>query len=101
VSFTLALTVLPARNRRVLAPQAYFCQERAARCAPHAFHQPKIHRLWLVFLGCHGKSTQKRPLKPMVSKLPLHADTFFKFLLPTARCVSVTLSNEMLYGHFD
>ena len=40
----------------------------ATRCAPHAFHQPKIHRRWLVFLGCHGKSHQKRPLKPMVSK---------------------------------
>ena len=47
-----------------------FVKSEATRCASHAFHQPKIHRLWLVFLGCHGKSYQKRPLKPMVSKLP-------------------------------
>ena len=45
-----------------------FVKSEATCFAPHAFHQPKTHRLWLVFLGCHGKSHQKRPLKPMVSK---------------------------------
>ena len=41
-----------------------FVKSEATCCAPHAFHQPKTHRLWLVFLGCHGKSHQKRPWKP-------------------------------------
>ena len=49
------------------APQGNFCHERRSACTPLA----KNSSLALVFLECRGKSHQKRPLKPMVSTLPL------------------------------
>ena len=68
------LPFLPPAGEK--APQGNFCHERRSACTPLA----KNSSLALVFLECRGKSHQKRPLKPMVSTLPLRG--FGALILP-------------------
>ena len=75
-----------------------FFTSKATCFAPHAFHQPKTHRLWLVFLGCHGKSMQKCPWKPMVSTLPYAAIPLYCrfFLHRESECGNFGQRQELL-----
>ena len=58
------------RKRNAARNQWFLDQLRASRS--HAFHQPKIHRLRLVFLGCHGS---------------LHGAVLLNILVPATRVV--------------
>jgi len=57
------LVELPAEKMACpLLRRVTFVKSAATRYAPHAFHQPKTHRRWLVFLGCHGFLSAAKPV---------------------------------------